>query len=219
MMAHGLAGAGCAVLLAARRQERLDGVAAAIEASGGRAAACRADLRDPAHAARLVAAAREAFGRLDGVVLNAATSTIGPARRRTRRLSMTLRVNVGARGAGQRGGPGDDRRRGGRLDDPRARSSAQAHRPVAAYAASKIANEAHRELARQWAPHIRVNALAPGYFPGNERPMTADPPPRGLVARIPWAVRRAADIAGRRSSWPAGPPATSPARCCPSTGA
>ena len=39
MMAHGLAGAGCAVLLAARRQDRLAAVAAAVEAAGGRALA------------------------------------------------------------------------------------------------------------------------------------------------------------------------------------
>ena len=60
---------------------------------------------------------------------------------------------------------------------------------MAAYAASKIAVEGlTREFARQWAPHgIRVNALAPGYFPTEmNAPMTADPGRReALVGRIP----------------------------------
>jgi len=72
---------------------------------------------------------------------------------------------------------------------------------VAAYAASKIAVEGlTRELARQWAPHgIRVNALAPGYFPTEmNAPMTADPGRReALVARIPLGrAGEPADIAG-----------------------
>ena len=64
-------------------------MAAAIEAAGGRALAHPADLRDPGHAEELVAAAAAAFGRLDGVVLNAAASTIARPRRRTRRPSPT----------------------------------------------------------------------------------------------------------------------------------
>lgn len=61
--------------------------------------------------------------------------------------------------------------------------------------ASKIAVEGlTRELARQWAPHgIRVNALAPGYFPTEmNAPMTADPGRReALLARTP--MRRAGE--------------------------
>ena len=60
---------------------------------------------------------------------------------------------------------------------------------VAAYGASKGAVEQLiRELARQWAPHgIRVNALAPGFFPtAMNAPMVADPGRLAqLVARIP----------------------------------
>ena len=60
---------------------------------------------------------------------------------------------------------------------------------VAAYTASKGAVEQlTRELARQWAPHrIRVNALAPGYFPSEmNAPMVAAPGRlEALLARIP----------------------------------
>jgi NAD(P)-dependent dehydrogenase (short-subunit alcohol dehydrogenase family) len=45
-----------------------------------------------------------------------------------------------------------------------------------------------RELARQWAPHgIRVNAIAPGYFPSEmNAPMVAAPGRlEALISRIP----------------------------------
>jgi NAD(P)-dependent dehydrogenase (short-subunit alcohol dehydrogenase family) len=206
MMAHGLAEAGCALLLSARRQGELARVAGAIAAAGGRAVAHPADLRDPGHAQRLVDAALAAFGRLDGVVLNAAPSAVAPAEDQDGAdFDDVLRVNVGAQAAlagaaaramiaagaggwmilmssilGRRAGTGPG---------------------VAAYAASKLAVEGlTRELARQWAPHgIRVNALAPGYFPtAMNAPMTADPGRReALVARIPLGRAGAPDdIAG-----------------------
>lgn len=194
MMARGLAEAGCAVLLAARREDELARVAAAIADAGGRALAHPADLRDPGHAEALVTAAREAFGRLDGVVLNAATSTISPAEQEdAAAFEDVLRVNVGAQaalaGAAARAmiatGAGGWMILMGSILGRKAGTGPG----VAAYASSKIAVEGlTRELARQWAPHgIRVNALAPGYFPTElNAPMTADPGRReALVARIP----------------------------------
>ena len=62
IMARGLAGAGCAVLLAARRADRLDALADEITAAGGRAVAHPADLRDPDHPARLVDACMHSDG-------------------------------------------------------------------------------------------------------------------------------------------------------------
>ena len=206
MMAHGLAGAGCAVLLAARRRGRLAAVAGAIEAGGGRAVARPADLRDAGHAEGLVAAAVEAFGRLDGVVLNAATLTISPAEDQdAAAFDDVLRVNVGAQAAlaGAAARAMIAARAGGWmiLMSSILGRKAGTGPGVAAYAASKIAVEGlTRELARQWAPHgIRVNALAPGYFPTEmNAPMTADPGRReALVGRIPLGrPGEAADIAG-----------------------
>lgn len=206
MMAHGLAGAGCTVLLAARRRGELARVAAAIAAAGGRARTHPADLRDPGHADELVGAAAAAFGRLDGVVLNAATSTISPAEAQDPgTFDDVMRVNVGAQAA-LAGAAARAMIAGGRGGWMILMSSILGRRAgtgpgVAAYAASKIAVEGlTRELARQWAPHgIRVNALAPGYFPTEmNAPMTADPGRReALVARIPLGrAGTAADIAG-----------------------
>jgi NAD(P)-dependent dehydrogenase (short-subunit alcohol dehydrogenase family) len=194
MMAGGLAQAGCALLLAARREGELARVASAIEGAGGRALAHPADLRDPGHAEELVAAALAAFGRLDGVVLNAATSTIGPAEQEeAAAFEDVLRVNVGAQAALAAAAARAMIDGGGGgwmiLMSSILGRKAGTGPGVAAYASSKIAVEGlTRELARQWAPHgIRVNALAPGYFPTEmNAPMTADPGRRAaLVARIP----------------------------------
>jgi 3-oxoacyl-[acyl-carrier protein] reductase len=68
-----LAAAGAAVLLNARASAaEADGVAEEIRNAGGRAAAVLADVADPAAAAALIAAAVDAFGRLDILVNNAA---------------------------------------------------------------------------------------------------------------------------------------------------
>ena len=141
-----------------------------------------------------MAAALAAFGRLDGVVLNAATSTIGPAEQEdAAAFEDVLRVNVGAQAALAAAAARAMIDAGGGgwmiLMSSILGRKAGTGPGVAAYASSKIAVEGlTRELARQWAPHgIRVNALAPGYFPTEmNAPMTADPGRReALVARIP----------------------------------
>jgi len=194
IMARGLAGDGYGVLLAARRVDRLTAVTEEIAAGGGRAVAHPADLRDPGHAQALVDAALAAFGRLDGVVLNAGTATVSPAEDEDpAAFADVMAVNVTAQAA---------------LAAVAARAMIAAGRGgwmvlmasilgrkaatgpgLGAYVSSKIAVEGlTRELARQWASHgIRVNALAPGYFPTEmNAPMTADPGRREvLLSRTP----------------------------------
>ena len=194
IMARGLADAGCAVLLAARRADRLDALAREVTAAGGRAVAHPADLRDPAHPTQLVDACMHAFGRLDGVVLNAAASTIARAEDEDPAAFMdVLQVNVGAQSALAAAAARRMIAAGGGgwmiLMSSILGRKAGTGPGVAAYVASKIAVEGlTRELARQWAPHgIRVNALAPGYFPTEmNAPMTADPGRRdALIGRTP----------------------------------
>ena len=64
--------AGASVVLVARREALLRECADAIEQAGGHAAPLVADLADPASPARVISAAIEAFGRVDGLVNNAA---------------------------------------------------------------------------------------------------------------------------------------------------
>ncbi|MFD0539663.1 SDR family oxidoreductase [Actinomadura luteofluorescens] len=76
--ARHLASLGAAVVLGARRTERLDRLVAEIEAAGGEAAATRVDVTRPGDLQSLVTLAVERFGRLDVLVGNAGISRIGP---------------------------------------------------------------------------------------------------------------------------------------------
>ncbi|MGD9697354.1 MAG: SDR family NAD(P)-dependent oxidoreductase [Thermoleophilia bacterium] len=206
MIARGLADAGCAVLVAARRLPELERLAAQITAGGGRAVARQADLRDPGHAEDLVAACAAAFGRLDGVVLNAGASTLAAAEEEDMEaFADVLAVNVAAQAAlaaacARRmipaGGGGWMIAMGSILG-----RRAGTGPGVAAYSSSKAAVEQLvRELARQWGPHgIRVNAISPGFFPtAMNAPMVADAGRlQGIIARIPLGrVGEPDDIAG-----------------------
>jgi NADP-dependent 3-hydroxy acid dehydrogenase YdfG len=73
-----LADRGAAVVLGARRTERLDELADGIRRRGGRAAACSTDVTRREDLAGLVGRAVEDFGRLDVLVSNAGISKIGP---------------------------------------------------------------------------------------------------------------------------------------------
>ncbi|HEU5421081.1 MAG TPA: SDR family oxidoreductase [Streptosporangiaceae bacterium] len=70
--ARRLAAAGAAVVLTGRRASLLHEVATAIEQEGGRSLCVPADLADPASPGRVVQQAAGVFGRVDGLVNNAA---------------------------------------------------------------------------------------------------------------------------------------------------
>ncbi|MFN3889453.1 MAG: SDR family oxidoreductase [Beijerinckiaceae bacterium] len=67
-IAEALAAEGMAVLLAARRKDRLDGIVAKISASGGRARACATDVTNEDDVICLFHAANNEFARLDVLV-------------------------------------------------------------------------------------------------------------------------------------------------------
>lgn len=194
IIARGLAAQGCAVVIAARRADRLRQLAAEITDEGGHVLAVACDVRDPGHADRLVDACCSTFGRIDGVVANAGIAGGGPAEDHDPAgFVEVLTVNVEAvaniAASAARAMIAD--RHGGWVI---LQSSILGRRAgtgpgVAAYAASKGAVEQlTRELARQWAPNgIRVNALAPGYFPSEmNAPMVATPGRlEALISRIP----------------------------------
>ncbi|MBB2903247.1 NADP-dependent 3-hydroxy acid dehydrogenase YdfG [Kineococcus radiotolerans] len=76
--ARHLASCGAAVVLGARRTDRLEQLVEEITAAGGRAAAVRVDVTDPDDLHSLVDRAVEGFGRLDVLVGNAGVSRISP---------------------------------------------------------------------------------------------------------------------------------------------
>ncbi len=70
-VALGCGGRGMRVVLAARRAERLEEIGRQIEALGGRALVCPADIRDYAQIEAMVKTAHTHFGRIDLLVANA----------------------------------------------------------------------------------------------------------------------------------------------------
>lgn len=73
-----LAERGAAVVLGARRTDRLDVVASRIRDAGGRATVVELDVTRRADAERLVATAVATYGRLDVLVSNAGVARMGP---------------------------------------------------------------------------------------------------------------------------------------------
>jgi 7-alpha-hydroxysteroid dehydrogenase len=76
-IALGLAEAGAAVACAARTEKQIAATAAEIERNGGRALAVRCDVREPEQLERLAAAAVESLGGIDILVNNAGGSLPG----------------------------------------------------------------------------------------------------------------------------------------------
>ncbi|GAA1724962.1 NADP-dependent 3-hydroxy acid dehydrogenase YdfG [Dietzia kunjamensis subsp. schimae] len=72
-----LAAHGATVAVVARRKERLDGLVAKIEASGGTAVAIEADITDRAQAQNAVQTVVDRFGRLDILINNAGLMLLG----------------------------------------------------------------------------------------------------------------------------------------------
>jgi NAD(P)-dependent dehydrogenase (short-subunit alcohol dehydrogenase family) len=166
--AAALADAGAEVVLAARRLDRVQGVAAEIAATGRRAIAVQTDVTSPQACTELAQAALDAFGRVDVLVNNAGVGTAVPALRETpEEFRGVLEVNLlGAYWMAQACArvmePGSSI-----VNVASVLGLVKSWAPQAAYAASKAGLIGlTRDLANQWSGRkgIRVNALAPGYF-------------------------------------------------------
>ncbi|MFB9312062.1 SDR family oxidoreductase [Nocardioides plantarum] len=93
--ARRLARRGAAVVLGARRTDRLEELAAELRADGARVAVVTVDVTRPADLERLVATAVERFGRLDVLVANAGIGPISRLdQRRTADWDAMIDVNI-----------------------------------------------------------------------------------------------------------------------------
>jgi NAD(P)-dependent dehydrogenase (short-subunit alcohol dehydrogenase family) len=175
--ATALAAAGARVVVAARRAERLADVVADIEAQGGVACAVACDVSSEDDVERLVAETQAAFGPADLLVNNAGFTTVVAAEEQGfEDWRAHLDVNLsGVFLCAQRFGRGMLEAGQGTIVNVASVLGFVASGQIqqAGYAASKggVVNLT-RELAAQWARRgVRVNALAPGWFPTE---MTAD---------------------------------------------
>lgn len=95
--ARRLASRGCAVVLGARRTDRLDDLAAELRAAGGRADTVAVDVTRAEDLQRLVESAVARFGRLDVLVSSAGIGPISPVAAR-RRGDWDAMIDVNLRG-------------------------------------------------------------------------------------------------------------------------
>ena len=167
--AQALAQAGADVVLGARRSERLSDTGALIEAEGRNFAALKTDVTKPEDCTALIALAIERFGRVDILVNNAGVGTAISATSETpEQFRNVIDVNLmGSYWMAQAFARAA--KNGGAIVNI---SSILGMRPgglpQAAYASSKAGVIGlTRDLAAQWTARkgIRVNALAPGFFP------------------------------------------------------
>jgi NAD(P)-dependent dehydrogenase (short-subunit alcohol dehydrogenase family) len=162
-----LADAGAEVFAAARRLDRLEQLAE----SQPLIHPIQSDVTSEDDRARLVEAALERFGRIDVCVNNAGAPSGGPEKQATiETFRSVMRLNVESVFALSQAvaAPMREQRSGSVINISSMFSFiASAPVPEAPYVASKAAiNGLTRELASQWgADGIRVNAIAPGWFP------------------------------------------------------
>jgi NAD(P)-dependent dehydrogenase (short-subunit alcohol dehydrogenase family) len=176
--AHALAQAGASVVLGARRTDRLASVAEAIRAADGHALSVALDVRDPQSCRALADAAVAEFGHIDILVNSAGLGTSYPASRETPdQFRSVIEVNLNgcywmAQACAPAMKPGSSI-----VNITSMLALTTVDLPHAAYSSSKAGLIGlTRDLANQWTGRkgIRVNAIAPGYFPSE---MTDQYPP------------------------------------------
>jgi NAD(P)-dependent dehydrogenase (short-subunit alcohol dehydrogenase family) len=172
VFAHALADAGANVVLAARRTDALESVAAAITERGGSALVQACDVTDEDQVNALVDAAVGRFGRLDVMVANAGSVPEGAAVpekipgalfRQSVDINLTgtyLTAAAAGRHMLAHGG-------GSIILLASVAGVAGAFNTPIAYSTSKAATiHMAKYLGLQWADRgVRVNAIGPGWFP------------------------------------------------------
>ncbi len=185
-MARGLARAGARVAILGRRRERAEEVAASVRAAGGEAVASPADVLDRASLQAVCADVERLWGSID-ILVNAAGGVV-PAAMISDQVTVFDLPESGLReaidlnllgsllpslvfGAAMARGPEAERR--GSIVMISSMAAMRAMTRVAGYGFAKAAIDnltrwLATELARSWGAGLRVNAIAPGYFVGEQ---------------------------------------------------
>ena len=188
-MAQALAGAGAAVVLAARREEALREAAQALSESGARAAYVACDVSNRTRLAECVARTAAHFGAADILVNAAGINLREPVERITEAswdaqilLNLTVPFFLARHVV-----PGMVAKKWGRIINVASMQSLRAFPDGAPYGASKGGIvQLTRAMAEAWsASGVTCNAIGPGFFPtALTAPLYSDP-------------RRVADLAAR----------------------
>jgi NAD(P)-dependent dehydrogenase (short-subunit alcohol dehydrogenase family) len=186
--AQGLAQAGADVAICARRADRLQETRQGIEAVGRRCVAIEADVSRVEDCARVVERTVSELGRVDVLVNNAGIGTAVPATREApEEFRKVIDVNLMGSYWMAQACARAMTQGGSIVNIGSVLGLTTAGLPQAAYASSKAAIIGlTRDLAQQWTGRkgIRVNALAPGFFPSE---MT-DQYPDGYMEQMMWRV-------------------------------
>ena len=157
--------AGARVVCAARTAADVEQVAAAARAHGNDALGIACDVTDEAQLDRLVAQTLERFGAIDILVNNAGGGGPNDALKTSaQRFDAVLHFNVTvAFTLSAKVVPHMQAGQGGSIINIRSAASRYAQKHFSAYGSAKAAlNQMTRMLAAEFAPQIRVNAIAPG---------------------------------------------------------
>ena len=192
-MAEGLAEAGADLVLCARKAERCEQAAAELEQLGVRALGLGCDVRDPEQIQAVVSRAVDELGRVDVLVNNAGTVWgATPEDMPLEGWQKVVDVNLtGVFLFAQAAGRLMIERGGGAIVNIASVAGLHGAPPefvnTVVYHATKGGVIAFtRDLAWKWAQHgIRVNAIAPGWFPSDMSKFVLDLQGEELVRRVP----------------------------------
>lgn len=194
VFARGLTKAGADLVLAARSDDDLEGVAAELRQYGHEVRAVVADVTQEADVARVIGTAVEDLGRLDILVNNAGIAALAPAEAMTdEQWSSVMDTNVRACFlCAQHAARHMLTRGGGKIINVASMYGkvASSEGKQVSYITSKWAvHGLTAQLAVEWAPAgLHVTAISPGFFPTAQGAWAFEQDPAlgaRLIARVP----------------------------------
>jgi NAD(P)-dependent dehydrogenase (short-subunit alcohol dehydrogenase family) len=191
-MAEGLAEMGANLVLCARKKEACERAASELKALGVKTLALGCDVKNPSSVQELVDATISQFGRIDILINNAGTSWGAPIEEmRLEHWNKVMETNLtGTFLCCQAVGKFMTAQKRGAIINIASTAGLRGAPPefqAIGYHASKGGVIAFtKDLARKWAMHnVRVNAIAPGWFPTRMSEVVIERNKSNLLKGIP----------------------------------
>jgi NAD(P)-dependent dehydrogenase (short-subunit alcohol dehydrogenase family) len=191
-IAEGLAEMGANLVLCARKKERCEQAAAELQALGAKTLALACDVKNPSSVQELVDTTISQFGRIDILINNAGTSWGAPIEEmRIEHWNKVMETNLtGTFLCCQAVGKFMTAQKQGSIINIASVAGLRGSPPefqAIGYHASKGGVIAFtRDLAHKWAMHnVRVNAIAPGWFPTHMSEVLIERDKNSILKGIP----------------------------------